>query len=212
MADPATNWIDLLVALAPVGQTAIWAGVAVLAIHKFKSTLRRLADNLSSRIGQGDDLKTPWLSIERIKRSEIALAEMETVVKSAIEDEAAASPERKERFEQLGRAISSGLKQASSLTIDASDEGLSTKGVWRISYNSVGSVSVLLDYIYYELVNVRPFTYGTAWAIKIERTDRTVERKHSSRAAGGAAIETDDRDLVDAGIEPGDVLKVFRVV
>ncbi|PJN92953.1 hypothetical protein CNY89_25035, partial [Amaricoccus sp. HAR-UPW-R2A-40] len=60
-----TNWIDYLISLSPVLQTAIWACVAILFAWVIKEPIRHLAERLVERVGQGDKIITPYFSIER---------------------------------------------------------------------------------------------------------------------------------------------------
>lgn len=63
MAAAETNWIDFYISLTPVAQTGIWAGVAVATFLTLREPLQKLAGELVSRVNQGDDVSTPWLSL-----------------------------------------------------------------------------------------------------------------------------------------------------
>lgn len=65
MENSSTNWIDYLISLSPVLQTAIWACVAILFAWVIKEPIRHLAERLVERVGQGDKIITPYFSIER---------------------------------------------------------------------------------------------------------------------------------------------------
>lgn len=65
MAETTTNWIDFLVSLGPVVQTAIWAGVAVAGAIWLRGPLAELANVLLGRVRDGDSITTPWLSVEK---------------------------------------------------------------------------------------------------------------------------------------------------
>ena len=70
MADAPTNWIDFAISLSPVVQTGIWAGVAFTALLMLRKPIRQLASELVQRVNQGDDVSTPWLSIEKREERE----------------------------------------------------------------------------------------------------------------------------------------------
>lgn len=70
MKDGATNWIDYLISLSPVLQTLVLALLIGIALWIFKDHFSDIARRVADRVQQGDDLKTPWLSLERKKELE----------------------------------------------------------------------------------------------------------------------------------------------
>jgi hypothetical protein len=206
MADHApTNWIDFFVALVPMGQTAIWASVALVAVIKFQAPVRGLAEKLIGRVGQGDSIKTPWISIERARNSESIVSEVNAAVDEAIAEEFGGDKDNALAF-NVSRMVKDRIAQASVLTIVGPEEMGSEE--WKISYDSVSDVSALLDYVYFKLRGVKAFTYGASWILHNERENRLLEKKGDLKTSHHPAGQ-DLRRLSAAGIQPGDRLRVI---
>lgn len=100
MAEAPTNWIDYLVSLSPVLQTGLWSGVALTAIYFFKSPLADLIQRLATRVKDGDDIKTPWISFERQKQlNTLKEAEPQSSESPSLTDETKTIPRNIQAYE-----------------------------------------------------------------------------------------------------------------
>lgn len=88
MADAETNRIDFYISLSPVAQTAIWAGVAVTALVILREPVKQFAKTVVSRVSSGDNLTTPWLTLER--RAELEKLDKAEITKPELIEDAGA--------------------------------------------------------------------------------------------------------------------------
>ncbi|MEL6914024.1 MAG: hypothetical protein AAFP13_05950 [Pseudomonadota bacterium] len=198
MADAETNWIDFYISLAPVAQTAIWAGVAVAVLLILRKPLRQLGDEIVRRMQMGDTFISPILTIESRDRkvAEQVTKDVLAQIKTPDADVDALLKEVGTRFIDLifpATDFATLRREDTKTSLYVTD--------WEI-------VSDFLNDAYNAAVEsgveVPMWTYGRYWHFKNERTGEYLEK---SRQGG----RLDDRPFEDLGVAPGDTLVAERI-
>ena len=214
MTDAGTNWIDFYISLTPVAQTGIWAGVAVAALLTFRKPLRQLAEELARRVNQGDDVSTPWLSLERREEREREIVEQVTDnIRSEIRSSSKNDENRLSGIEDADIEVL--LEKVSNRFVDlifpASDFWTKTGQDAKTSLYVTDWVTVsdFLNEAYGAArqvgVQIPAWSYGRLWRLKNQRTDEYITKLKLGQ-------KKDKRPFEDLGINPNDVLIAERII
>ena len=201
MSDVQTNWIDFYIALTPVAQTGIWAGVAVAALLILRKPLRQIGDELVRRMQMGDTFTTPWLSIEG--RQERERRVVEQVAKNVRDQMKTPDAEIDALLEEVSSRFIDLIFPATEFPTQRHEDTKTSLYVtdWE-------AASDFLNEAYNAAVEsgveVPMWTYGRYWHLKNERTGDYVEK---SRKGG----RLDTRPFEDLGVAPGDTLVAERI-
>jgi hypothetical protein len=99
------------------------------------------------------------------------------------------------------------IREVGFLTLD-SRPLLGNKGnVWRVPYDQYGSVSALLDDIWFSIGTLPAFTYRTNWILR-DPTSNSLFENMGTKWAEERGMETDSRSLEEVGIIPGMILEI----
>jgi hypothetical protein len=215
MADKSpTNWIDYLISLSPVIQTAIWAGAAIGAVFAFRSHLQTIAESLVTRIREGDKLITPWITVERrveqVQRSEVVDTKIEESVRSVLSS-AKVQAGSDVNFQEIAEKLLSKIRKDAFLTIDTTRIKDARGRIWSVPYSEFQSIGLLLRYIWIEAGVFSTSSYGIEWRIKNDTADKYLDDVGSKYAQRVLRSRWDDRTLNEVGINVGDKISVHRI-
>jgi len=99
------------------------------------------------------------------------------------------------------------IREVGFLTLD-SRPLLGREGkVWQVPYDQYGSVSALLDDIWFSIGTLPAFTYNKKWILR-DPTSSLVFDKMGTKWAEDRGWTTDARRLEEVGIRPGMILEI----
>lgn len=101
------------------------------------------------------------------------------------------------------------IREVGFLTLD-SEPLLGGKGeFWQVPYNQYGSVSALLDDIWFSIGELPAYTYNTKWVLR-DVGSGVVFDNMGTKWAEARGLISDTRTLEDVGIRPGMVLEITK--
>jgi hypothetical protein len=148
--------------------------------------------------------------IQKVVRDTLTSEQLITDLSETVLQEAGKRPK-----EQIGRIldVAAGkaverIREVGFLAIDSrpllgNDEGR----VWQVSYDQYGTISALLDDIWYSVGTLPAFSFREKWVLRDSASGR-VFKEMGTRWAAEHGIPMDVRSLKEVGIVPGMTLEV----
>ena len=213
MAEAGTNWIDFLVSLTPVAQTGIWAGVALVTLLTLRRPLKQFAEELVRRVNQGDNVSTPWLSLEKKQDREREVVKqvtenIRTEIRNPSEGKAGILPRLED--DELDALLENVRSRFVDLIFPTSEFRNETgKDVKTALYvTNWSTVSDFSDDAYIAAaengVTIPAYTYDSYWHFKNTRTGNYVLKVSPGQ-------RDDVRPFAQLNVSPGDVLIAERI-
>lgn len=212
MADAETNWIDFYVALTPVAQTAIWAGVSMVVLVTLRQPLKDLAEEFVRRVNQGDAITTPWLSLERSERERTVVEQVTKNIRAEILPADPAKAPSRANFDEaeLDTLLRDVNERFVTLLFPAIDFPSRRESDIRVELYMTEwtTVSAFLNDAYGaatgEGIEIPIWTYGRYWQLRNARTNEVLKKKK-------LGVEIDGRPFDIFDVRPGDTLVAERI-